>query len=130
VTARQLQQIDLACNPDSQRPLHSAGIVKLVEPFEETRHQVCLNNFNTPQISRQSSAFCQVHMHTRLEPHHLSPDVQLVLVTEPIILSLANVLNEYDRLPAAVAIQHRDVKMSELERKHGLLQVKRTVKLS
>lgn len=49
--------------------------------------------------------------------------LQLVLVTEPIILSLANVLSEYDRLPAAVAAQHHDVKMSELERKHGLLQV-------
>jgi hypothetical protein len=49
--------------------------------------------------------------------------MQLVLVTEPIILSLANVLSEYDRLPPAVAAQHRDVKMSELERKHGLLQV-------
>ena len=26
--------------PLSRRVLHSAGIVKLVEPFEETRHQV------------------------------------------------------------------------------------------
>lgn len=49
--------------------------------------------------------------------------MQLVLVTEPIILSLANVLREYDGLPAAVSMHHRDLKMSELERKHGLLQV-------
>jgi hypothetical protein len=26
--------------PQPQQGLHSAGIVKLVEPFEETRHQV------------------------------------------------------------------------------------------
>lgn len=47
----------------------------------------------------------------------------MVLVTEPIILSLVNVLREFDGLPRSAAQPHEGLKMSELERKHGLLQV-------
>ena len=49
--------------------------------------------------------------------------LQLVLVTEAIILSLADVLSDCEGLPYSVLQQYEGLKMSELERKHGLLQV-------
>mmetsp|Transcript_17828 Transcript_17828/g.53724 ORF Transcript_17828/g.53724 Transcript_17828/m.53724 type:complete len:813 (+) Transcript_17828:225-2663(+) len=70
--------------------LKHPGILKLVEPFEETRQQ-------------------------------------MVLVTECVLLSLGNVLSHCEGLPHAVQQEHAELEMSDLERKHGLLQIADTL---
>ncbi len=49
---------------------------------------------------------------------------QLVLVTEPIFASAADLLARFATLPPAVADARRDTRLSELEIKAGLLQVR------
>jgi SCY1-like protein 2 len=48
---------------------------------------------------------------------------QLLLVTEPIFASAADLLARFETLPPAAAEARRDTKLSELEIKAGLLQV-------
>lgn len=48
---------------------------------------------------------------------------QLLLVTEPIFASAADLLARFATLPPAAADARRDVRLSELEIKAGLLQV-------
>lgn len=47
----------------------------------------------------------------------------MVMVTEQIFASLTNVLSNFEGLPAEVQRSNEDLQMSDLERKHGLLQV-------
>lgn len=70
--------------------LKHPGIVKLVEPYEETR-------------------------------------AQMVMVTEAVMLSLHDVVTHGESLPAAARLFLEELKMSELERKHGLMQVADTL---
>lgn len=48
---------------------------------------------------------------------------QLLLVTEPIFASAADLLSRFETLPPAAAEARRSTKLSELEIKAGLLQV-------
>ncbi len=48
---------------------------------------------------------------------------QLLLVTEPIFASAADLLSRFETLPPATAESRRNTKLSELEIKAGLLQV-------
>ena len=52
---------------------------------------------------------------------------QMVIVTERVFASLANVLTDFAGLPREVQRMNEDIQMSDLERKHGLLQVSTTV---
>ena len=47
----------------------------------------------------------------------------MVIVTERVFASLANVLTDFAGLPREVQRMNEDIQMSDLERKHGLLQV-------
>ncbi len=49
--------------------------------------------------------------------------LQMVIVTERVFASLANVLTDFVGLPRDVQRMNEDIQMSDLERKHGLLQV-------
>ena len=48
---------------------------------------------------------------------------QLVMVTEPVFASAENLLRRFEGLPPGVVKSRRDVQLSELEVKAGLLQV-------
>jgi hypothetical protein len=46
----------------------------------------------------------------------------MVMVTEAVMLSLHDVVTHGESLPAAARLFLEELKMSELERKHGLMQ--------
>lgn len=51
--------------------------------------------------------------------------LQMVMVTDRVTASLANVLSGYEGLPPEVQRSNAaELQMSDLERKHGLLQVR------
>lgn len=53
-----------------------------------------------------------------------SPPLQMVMVTERVAASLANVLSGFEGLPPEAQSGASELKMSDLELKHGLLQAR------
>jgi hypothetical protein len=51
---------------------------------------------------------------------------QLVMVTEPVFGSVRDILNHFKNLPPALADERKDLRLSRLELKSGLLQVRRS----
>lgn len=55
---------------------------------------------------------------------------QMVMVTEPVFASLRDILNHFKGLPPALSEERADVRLSNLELKAGLLQVRILLEIS
>lgn len=118
--------------------LKHPGIVAVVEPFEETRSQASPSPLALPPACwAPEGAACHLwdaydmYMNRSLENQFnddqtLTPDLarQMIMVTEQVFASLTNVLSNFEGLPAEVQTINEGLQMSDLERKHGLLQAR------